>query len=493
MHTLIRAGRNLAFKTTGEVLSRLAFLVLFIAAARALGSADYGRFNYAVSLAGLALVGMDLGLNTLLVREVARQPQELGRWLGSLLVIKLILAGVILAGLAWGLGLAGAEQASLILAVAGVQVLWGLSELGAAGLAARERMDLEAGVKSATRLVALLLAGWLMWTGHGLYGLVLGLAGANALAAAANLSLTWRLAPWRVGLSLEFLGRLIKGALPLAFTGVFILIYSRVDVVMLSALGRTFAEVGWYTAAMRVTDALGILAGLVAASLLPVMADLHQRQPEDLARLYRQGLRLLLLVGLPAAAGLLLERQAVVMAVFGPVYVPAAAAFLWLAPTVALVFVNYLQLTTLAALGRQRLGAASTGLALLVNLGLNWWWIPRFGYLGAAAATLATEAVLLLLNAWFLRRVAGLEWPFAAAWRPLIATAVIALFLVLEPGWGLGLVIPLAMAVYAGAALGCRAVQWGELAQLWTLLRRRPAAPAQPTPESSPEPPAEAA
>ncbi|MCA1906270.1 MAG: oligosaccharide flippase family protein, partial [Desulfarculus sp.] len=254
-------------------------------------------------------------------------------------------------------------------------------------------------------------------------------------------------------------------------------------------LGRTFAEVGWYTAAVRITDALGILAGLVAASLLPVMADLHQRQPEELARLHRQGLRLLLLVGLPAATGLLLERQAVVMAVFGPVYVPAAAAFLWLAPSVALVFVNYLQLTTLAALGRQGLGAATTGLALLVNLGLNWWWIPRFGYLGAAAATLATEAVLLLLNAFFLRRVAGLEWPFTAAWRPLIAAAVMALFLVLEPGWGLGLVIPLAMVVYAGAALASRAVQWDELGRVWALLRHR----SRPPVEASPEPPSEEA
>jgi len=79
MQPLARAGRNLVHKGAGEILPRLSLIALFVIAARGLGSADFGRFNYALNLAGLALVGMDLGLNLLLVREVARQPAELGR------------------------------------------------------------------------------------------------------------------------------------------------------------------------------------------------------------------------------------------------------------------------------------------------------------------------------------------------------------------------------------------------------------------------------
>lgn len=466
MHHLARAGRNLALKGVGEILPRLSLVALFIIAARGLGAADFGRFNYAANLAGLALVGMDLGLNLLLTREVARQPQELGRWLGSLLAIKLVLAGVIIAGLALALRLLGDPEAGLVLAVAGLQALWGLSELGAAGLSGSERMGREALAKVLGRLVALALAGGLLWQGAGLWGLVAGLAAGNLVAALTCLGLARPLSPWRVRLDRAFLGRLAKDGLPLALTGIFTLVYSRVDVVMLTALGRPWAEVGWYTAAVRVTDALAMLAGLVAAALLPVLADLAGRRAAQFAELYRQGVGLTLLLGLPTGVGLLMQRQAVTALVFGEQYAPGAAAFWWLAPGLALVFVNYIQLNTLYALGRQRLTALGAAASLAVNVGLNLALIPRWGYLAAAATTFASELALLLLNAWFLARVAGLPGPWRLAGRPLLATAVMALFLLVQPGWGLGLVIPLAMAVYAGAALALGALRPSQLRAL---------------------------
>ncbi|MFZ5585764.1 MAG: flippase [Thermodesulfobacteriota bacterium] len=466
MQPLARAGRNLVQKGVGEILPRLSMIVLFVIAARGLGSADFGRFNYALNLAGLALVGMDLGLNLLLVREVARQPAELGRWLGSLLVIKLGLAGLVIAGLALALALLGDSQAGLVLAVTGMQALWGLCELGAAGLSAREAMGQEAAAKIAARLTALVLAGGLLWAGAGLWGLVAGLAAGNLVAALGCLGLARRLMPWRVTLDRQFLARLFRGGLPLALTGVFTLIYSRVDVIMLSALGRPWPEVGWYTAAVRVTDALGMLAGLVAAALLPVLSDLAGRRPVEFDALYRKGMTLALLVGLPAAAGLLAERAAITDLVYGGQYAMTASVFLWLAPCLALVFVNYLQLTALYALGRQRLTALAAGAALAVNIVLNWLLIPAWGHLAAAAATLACELVLLLVNAWFLRQAAGLPGPWRLAGRPAAATAAMSLFLLVQPGWGLGLVIPLAAAVYAGAALALGALRPADLRAL---------------------------
>ncbi|MFH1060898.1 MAG: oligosaccharide flippase family protein [Pseudomonadota bacterium] len=466
MHHLARAGRNIVLKTMGEILPRLSLMALFIIAARNLGSADFGRFNYALNLAGLALVGMDLGLNLLLIREVARRPAELGRWLGSLLVIKLGLAGLIIAGLGLALTGLGEDQVRLVLAVAAMQALWGLAELGAAGLSASQRMDQEALAKNLARLTALVLAGALLWAGAGLWGLVIGLAGGNLVAALGCLGLVRRLMPWRVGLDRAFLGSLIKNGLPLALTGVFTLIYSRVDVVMLPALGRPWPEVGWYTAAVRVTDALAILAALVAAALLPVLSDLAGRRAAEFKALYRQGMSLVLLLGLPLAVGLWAQRQAVCDLLYGPGYAPSASAFLWLAPCLGLIFINYLQLNTLYALGRQRLTAWSAGLALLVNVLLNWLLIPIHGYLAAAAATLAGELVLVLVNAWCLGRAAGLPGPWSLAGRPAAATAMMGLFLWLEPGWCLGLVIPLAAAVYLGAALALGALRPAELRQL---------------------------
>ncbi|MGD9124509.1 MAG: oligosaccharide flippase family protein, partial [Desulfarculaceae bacterium] len=87
-------------KSLGEVLGRLSSVALFILAARILGAQAFGRYSYAVSVASLALIGMDLGLNTLFVREGAKRPLEVPAFAGTLLLIKCLLATVML-GAVW--------------------------------------------------------------------------------------------------------------------------------------------------------------------------------------------------------------------------------------------------------------------------------------------------------------------------------------------------------------------------------------------------------
>lgn len=204
MQPLARAGRNVLFKTLGEVLARLSFLALFLVAARLLGAEEYGRYNYAASLAGLALVGMDLGLSTLLVRQVARQPPELGAYAGTLLLLKLLLALLMLASRPLG----------LVLAVALAQACWGLAELGFAGLTACEAMDQEAWIKSAARMAALVCAGGLLWGRAGLGGLVAGLLAANLLGMALALAVLRRRSPFAPRLEAAFVRRLLGDSLP---------------------------------------------------------------------------------------------------------------------------------------------------------------------------------------------------------------------------------------------------------------------------------------
>ncbi len=476
MHPLARAGRNLALKTAGEVLARLSFFLLFIYAARVLGAGGYGRYSYAASLAALALIGMDLGLNTLFVRDGAQRPAEVADYAGTLLLIKALLAGLVMLLLLWFCLALGHDpsQTWLILAVALVQVLWGFSELGVAGLNALERMDQEALVKSSARLAALLLAGGLLLAGAGLWGLVAGLIMANALAAGLSLWFLRRRAGFRLRLERRFLAYLARESLPLALTNVFILVFVRVDMVMLEFMGRSFEEIGWYAAGVRVIDAVGIVPALVAGASLPVLASLAGRDPEALGKLFRQGQRLLVILGLPAAMGLWAVRQQAALLIFGPEFGETARAFWWLAPVLVFLFVNFLQLGALIALGRQKSCALATGLCVVVNLGLNLWFIPAYGFMGAAAATLVTEAVLFALCAWFIRRRLGPSGLLRQAWRPALAAALMGLALHWLGAWPLWALIGVGMVVYAAALLALGGLTLAELKDLWQLLRRPP-------------------
>lgn len=463
----------MALKSLGEVAGRLLYALLFIYAARQLGAGQFGRYSFAASLSALALIGMDLGLNLLFIRDGAQKPREINRYAGTLLLVKSCLGGTMLLGI-YLFCLAMAYPPSdtyLIMAVAFLQAMWGLAEFGIAGLNAMERMDKEALVRSGAKFAALILAGGLLLAGAGLWGLVGGVAMANFMAACLSLWFLGRAAGFSFKPAPGFLGYIFKEALPLALTSVFILVYFRVDMVMLELMGKGFKEIGWYGAGIRIIDAIGMVPALVMGAMLPVLSSLAPKDRPGLKKLFSQGQRLLWMLGLPAAVGLWVVRGQAAVLIYGQGYAPTARAFWWLAPVLVFLFMNHLQLGVLTALGRQRLCALATGVCVLVNVLLNLALIPGYGFVGAAAATLATEFVLFGQCAWFIRGELGGTGLIRHAIKPALATGFMAGVLVFSHDWPLAVMIPFAMAVYGGALLALGGITRSELGELAGLLR----------------------
>jgi O-antigen/teichoic acid export membrane protein len=481
---LARAGRNIMLKTLGEAGARLCFAILFILAARLLGKDDWGLFTYAASLAALAVVGVDLGLNTLTIRDGSRHPEKLPFYAGTILIIKLIMALVVLC-LIYVFCLFKEFDSSitgLIMFVALTYCIGAIQFFGAAGLNAMECMDKDALVRVLSRMAALLLCGTGILYGLGLTGMVGGLLVANTFGVFLAMRFLAQRTSFKVRFKDGFFGYLLKESLPLALNNIFILVYFRVDIVMLEAFGETLAAIGWYGAGVRLIDAVGMVPGMVAMGLMPVLSSLAIKDPKAMHRLYIQGQSLLLILGIPAAVGLFVLREPIVALIYGPQFAPTTKAFIWLAPVLALLFLNYLQLRMLTILGEQKLCALSTGVCVLVNVGLNLILIPRYGFEGAAAATLLTEVILLLLCAWFLERlIGGTTKIIGLALRPSGSTLVMWLsFWVLDaftPSMPVGLWLPLAIAwgglVYFGTLFAVKGLTPAQGRELYSIIRGR--------------------
>ncbi|KIX11020.1 flippase [Dethiosulfatarculus sandiegensis] len=470
---LARAGRNLLFKSLGETLARVCFAALFIFTARIIGAGEYGRYSFAASLAALAQIGMDLGLNTLFVRDCARNPALIPKYAGNLLVMKLSLLSLMLTVILGFCLFKGypLEDTALILAVTLAQSFWGLSDLGVAGFNALERMDLDAMIKVTGRFAALLAAGSLLAAGLGVWGLALGLLIANALAACLSLYKLKALKGFTPSWDPAFFKSLFKESLPLALTNIFILVYFRVDIVMMEAMGATFREIGWYAAGVRVIDAAAMVPAMAAAALLPVLSSLAQKSPRAMRKLYSQGQRLMLILGIPSAVGLWTVRQDITSLVYGPSFGPTGPVFIWLAPVLGLLFLNFLQMAMLTSQGRQRLLAWATGACVLVNVGLNLWLIPAYGFMGAAFATCVTEVVLFTQCSYFIGRGKGAVEILSTALRPALAAGIMGVGLWLAGDWHVLLVIPAGIIIYAAALFALRGLTKKEVIELWGLLR----------------------
>src|SRR3989344_8227365 len=92
METARRIYKNTIYLGTAEIVSRLLQFVVMLYAARLLGKEHFGKFSFALSLSLIAIVLADLGINTLLIREIARNKKLANKYFVNAFLIKVVLS-----------------------------------------------------------------------------------------------------------------------------------------------------------------------------------------------------------------------------------------------------------------------------------------------------------------------------------------------------------------------------------------------------------------
>ncbi len=403
-------ARNAAALFLAYALPRVLTFGAAIAAARALGTSDFGAYGTAAAFAVILSILATLGMIPLLVREFAQRPGHAPSLLRAAHWVKtasnlVMLAAVIV--LARRLGYSTEVQgAALLLAVA--YAIGAYGENLAAYFQATERMH--------------------VWTqASGLYGLVTGLAGGAVVIATSNLrlfsaapilgqaaALAWLLArlpaPLRRGAPVApgDLGRLARSLAPFAVSFVVLTVYAKVDVLLLAHWWPD-REVGLYTAAYKFVDITRALATVGAAAVYPRLSRAGASPGDDVRLAGARLLELALLVAVPAAAALWALRGPVVGIAFGAAYAGSVPILGLLAAVLPALSVNVVAVYVLAAARAMRWVALLYGATLAVNLGLNLLLIPTRGAQGAALAMLISEWGLAVGAATVAWRVVGIK------------------------------------------------------------------------------------
>jgi O-antigen/teichoic acid export membrane protein len=118
--------------------------------------------------------------------------------------------------------------------------------------------------------------------------------------------------------------------------------------------------------------------------------------------------------------------------------------------------------------GLQQPLLSCTFFAAVLNAALNMLLIPRYTYMGSAAAMVVTEAFLLILvHLHVARRVVPMHLA-SHLWKPLAACVPMVIVVTQLPGSGVVLRIAAGIAVYLLAARLMRAFRIGEIAGIFS-------------------------
>ena len=453
------SGISLGRVTVLLLLARAMTYVLGVAnsvvLARTLGVDQLGVYAYAVGLAGLFALLPNMGIGTIVTRAVARDPAAAAALVPTALRAQGLLAvGVLIGAPALAAALPGHPAPWYHVALAAAQLAIGtLSWPYLAVLGGHARYDrlavaelLAGGVGTATLVAAATL--------HGGVGQFLS---AQVAAAVVAVLVARRVAapfiPRRDGDALA-LGTLLRRGAPLGATAALQGVYTRLDVLLLGQLASTVA-LGLYNVAYKPVNLAVYFGAAIAGTLLPLMAQSRGPTPPVA---FDRALRGLAAAG-PALALILTGLGgALLRTLYGPEF-EAAAPVLGVLAWSAVANWLYAPLgVALQARGAERAWLACMAAGLLVNAAGNWWAIPRWGALGAASATLASEVVLfglgLGLTRWRLQLRVSTRPVLAALGATAVGGAVLWLGMPIE----VASATVAALAVYGSLLLLFRAV-----------------------------------
>jgi O-antigen/teichoic acid export membrane protein len=187
-----------------------------------------------------------------------------------------------------------------------------------------------------------------------------------------------------------------------------LLVHRNVDTLVIGY----FAEIG----AVGVYDVVYTLVSLISVGLsafgfifMPVLSEsASKNNHEEMQSLFLIAQKWVLLLSLPIFLGLMLVPEILISITFGQEYVIGTAAMQILAFGFLTQGIVGLNGHTLTAIGETRLLMYDAIVTGTVNLGLNVMLVPKYGIIGAAAATTASFFILNLLCSYQVYKKCGI-------------------------------------------------------------------------------------
>jgi O-antigen/teichoic acid export membrane protein len=450
MNTIQRIAKNTIVLIISNIIGKVLGFFFIMYTARYLGAGGFGVLSFAIAIVGLFAIFSDIGLSTLITREVARDKTLANKYVDNVVALKVLLVVLTFGLIALVINILGYPWQTIeIVYIIGLSMVFNaFTGTFNSIFQAFEKMEYTAigGILNS----ALLLGGalFVIWRGYGLvsFAIVYLLGSATVLLYSFVISIRRFVIP-RLKIELHFWRSLVVSAIPFSLIGVFAIIYMQIDIVMLSKMQGN-EVVGWYSASYQLIRVLAFIPAFFMAAVFPVFSKLYYSSKNALMFGYKKSCGYLFIVAFPIAVGTMLLADRIILLIFGSEYAPAIIALQILIWVAVFSFVNWVFATVMNSINKQGILAFIFALTAIFNVFLNLILIPKISYIGASIASVASEVLLFILAFYFVSKYLCKLALHKMIIRPIIAGLLMGGFILIFIKLNLGLLILLSALVY---------------------------------------------
>jgi len=384
--------QNLFWAVTGKIVQLISGLIIGIVVARYLGPERYGLMNYVISYVFLFQTFSVLGLDQIEVREIAKGIIPFQQILGTALGIRITssLIFIIFAVLTSWMIDSDAYSTSLIAIYSITIVLNSFNVIRNYFFAIVQN---EYVVKSEIartvigiiiKLVLLVVHANLTWfmVAYALDGLLLSLGYLTAYRAKVGSLKDW-------SFNIRYVRYFLKESLPLLLSGVAVIVYQRIDQVMIGQIIDKEA-VGFFSVASRFVEILIFIPLILCQTITPILVKSRQESLDKYKQKAQQFMNLTVWLSLIASTLTALIAYWLVALTFGHAYLPAVDILQIMAFKASAVALSTTAGAMLVTEGLQRYAIFRDSLGCVVCIVLNLLLLPRYGATAAAFVAIAS-------------------------------------------------------------------------------------------------------
>ncbi|HMI67143.1 MAG TPA: flippase [Cyclobacteriaceae bacterium] len=381
-------------------------MVVGIYVARYLRPESYGLLNYSLSFVSIFSAFSTLGLDQIIVRELAKGPGRKDELLGTGFILKVVGSALLIVLMMVMLAFMDHSPFtnSLIMIIAAAEIFKGFEVINyffQSKVLSKYVVQIQVLINlliSAAKVGLVFIHAPLIWFGViVLIGTILNAVGFIYAYQAREGT------PWKWNFSKAVAGELLRESWPLALYGVALNIQARIDQVMLGKMMNNY-EVGQYSVALKFIEIFGFVPIVLMNTFTPAVtkakvAD-EQLYHSRLVNLYRLMFLTFLLVAIP----IFFFAKDVIVFLYGFEY--QAAGYLLSLFALRLFFSNMGVGKSVFIVNESlfKYSLLTVIVGATANIALNYFLIPPYGTTGAIVASMLSFTVSIFLVDLFFER-----------------------------------------------------------------------------------------
>ena len=370
------------------------------------GAAEYGFYFSLFSFSIILNMLLDFGITNFNNRAIARDHGNLASYLSNIVILKFLLSVIYFIVsflIAFIIGYDSVQMKLLVILVIN-QFIASLILYMRSNVSGLQMFRTDSFLSVLDRALMIIICGVLLWGNvteqkFRIEWFVYAQTVAYLLTLIVSFVIVLKKATFfRPGFNSEMLIKIIKSSYPYALLSMFMIIYVRIDSVMLERmLDDGGVQAGIYAQSYRILDAASMMGYLFAGILLPMFSKMI-KQKQSVEELTQLSFLLLIVPAILVSLGSLFFKKEIISLLYDS-HIPVSADIFGILMLAFIpVSVGYIFGSLLTANGNLKTLNIIALSGVIMNVILNLILIPEYQAMGSAKASLFTQSITVLIQ-----------------------------------------------------------------------------------------------